>query len=74
MRSQQPHAANVQGEPAKKIQKRKSPKIEKLFNFLKRDMKSVIEWDKEEKDKSTPKRIMGYLWLHRGFLASRLKR
>ena len=64
----------MQEEPAKKIQKRRSPKIDKLFEFLKKDLKAIIEWDKDEKDKSTPKRMMGYLWLHRGFLASRLKR
>ena len=61
-------------EPTRKIQKRRSPKIEQLFDFMVKDLKAVIEWDQEEKGRSTQKNLMGYLWLHRGILASRMNR
>lgn len=48
--------------------------MEKFFTLLESDLRALVQWDAEERDKIHDKKTIGYLWLHRGLLALRLGR
>ena len=54
--------------------KRVSLKLDKMMDELHKDMKLIIQWDNDERQKRTPKEQSGYLWLTRGLLAHKLSR
>ena len=54
--------------------KRVSKKLDKMMEELHKDMKLIIQWDNDEREKRTPKGQAGYLWLNRGLLAHKLSR
>ena len=52
-----------------KKQKRWSPKMNDLFTWLEDDMKAIVAWDEDERQKKSVKHTFGYMWLNRALLA-----